>query len=324
MVEYDVVTFGSNTVDYFVYSDSELIEIKAPNFNESLLAYPYGSKQLIKEFSKSIGGGGTNTSVAFSRLKLNTGYCGVLGKDTNATEVMKKLRSEKVDFVGDVIDESTGFSIILDSFEKDRTILTYKGANNHLKYENLDLSKLNTNWFYFSSLVNESFETMKKLFNYSKENNINVAFNPSSYQVDKLKMNEIENVDYLIFNKEEAESFLNVKKENISSIIDELSKYVHPVITHGKNGAYTVNEGDVYHIVPNEIEVVESTGAGDAFASGFIFGRIKGYNILDSLKFGLLNSESVITYKSAKKGLLHYDDIMKKFNEMDFEINKLN
>ncbi|MFW6025671.1 MAG: carbohydrate kinase family protein [Candidatus Woesearchaeota archaeon] len=324
MNKFDIITFGSNTVDNFIYSDSELIEIKAPHFKESLLAYPYGSKLLIKDFSKSIGGGGTNTSVSFSRLGLKTAYCGVIGKDNNGIEVINKLKSENVTFVGEVKELPTGFSVILDSFEKDRTILTYKGANNHLTYDDLNFDKLNTDWFYFSSLVEESFETMKELFSYANKNNIKVAFNPSSYQVENLDLSDLNYVDFLIFNKEEAQSLLNDKSLSIKGIISNLSNYTTPIITNGKDGAYTIQNKLIYHIVPNDTKVIESTGAGDAYASGFIYGKIKDFSNKESLKIGLLNSESVISHKSAKKGLLTKKALNKKLKQTNFKIEQLN
>ena len=92
---YDVITVGSNTLDVFAKTDSELIEIKTKNFTEELLAYPLGSKILIKELDFMIGGGGTNTAVAFSRLGLKTGYLGKIGKDENGLKIFNNMKLGK-------------------------------------------------------------------------------------------------------------------------------------------------------------------------------------------------------------------------------------
>ena len=71
---YDIITVGSSTVDVFVNTDSELIKIKTAKSEEELIAYPAGTKLIIKDLNFTIGGGGTNTAVAFSRLGFKVGY----------------------------------------------------------------------------------------------------------------------------------------------------------------------------------------------------------------------------------------------------------
>jgi ribokinase len=73
---YDVITVGSATVDVFVKTEAELIEITKKGSEEELIAYPTGSKILIQQLDFKIGGGGTNTAVAFARLGLKTAYLG--------------------------------------------------------------------------------------------------------------------------------------------------------------------------------------------------------------------------------------------------------
>ena len=98
-ISYDIITVGSNKVDVFAKTDSELIEIKTRTHTEELLAYPVGTKILIEELEFMIGGGGTNTAVAFSRLGFKTGYLGKIGKDENGLKVFKLLKKEKVEKV---------------------------------------------------------------------------------------------------------------------------------------------------------------------------------------------------------------------------------
>ena len=77
---YDVITVGSSTIDVFADVESEEIKIKTKDGEEELIAYPAGSKILIKELNFLTGGGGTNTAVAFSRLGLNVAYLVKWGK----------------------------------------------------------------------------------------------------------------------------------------------------------------------------------------------------------------------------------------------------
>ncbi|RMF14524.1 MAG: carbohydrate kinase family protein, partial [Gammaproteobacteria bacterium] len=111
-MKYDIVTIGSATVDHFADTDSELIRIDTRSSHEELIAFPLGSKLLIRELKTTTGGGGTNTAVAFSRLGLRTAFLGKLGDDASATFVLDRLKAEGVNFIG-AHGGQTGLSIIL-------------------------------------------------------------------------------------------------------------------------------------------------------------------------------------------------------------------
>jgi len=315
---YDVITIGSNTLDVFAKTDSELIEIKSKKEVEELLAYPLGTKILITELDFMIGGGGTNTAVAFSRLSLKTGYLGKIGRDENGLKIFKLLKKEKVDFLGTLGDIS-GYSIILDSIEEDRTILTYKGCNNNLRFKEIHLGKLKTKWFYFASMMGKSFETMKRLAEYAAKKNIKLAFNPSSYLAEKgfsyLKR-ILNNTTVLVLNKEEAE--LIVGKGDIADLVKRLKllNMEAVVVTNGAKGAYCYNGKTFYHVKPaKKLKIKETTGAGDAFASTLVAGMIMNKKIEECLRMASINAESIIQNYGAKNILLSKREMIKRLKK---------
>jgi len=322
---FDVITVGSSTIDVFAKVDSELIKIKSANHEEEMIAYPCGSKLLIKNLDFLTGGGGTNTAVALSRLGLNVAYLGRIGRGSNSGLIKKMLKKEKVKFIGTSSKKfHTGYSVILDSIEGDRTILAFKGANNELSFSSIDKEKLKTKWFYFSSMMGKSFKTLEKLAEYAKKNKINIAFNPSNYLAemgqDFLK-NLLNKTDVLILNKEESE--LLVGKGTLNELISRLlllgPKQV--IITNGKKGAATFDEKrKFFRIIPDQIKPVETTGAGDAFASTYLAGIILGKNIKESMKMAICNAESVIMIPGAKNGLMSLPDLEKKVIERNPKI----
>ena len=161
---YDVITVGSATLDVFARTAySELVKIIDTKGETDLLAYPCGSKILIEKLDFTIGGGGTNTSVTFSRLGHKTAYIGKLGKGTNSDFIHKSLKQEKIDLLCAHGEGNAGYSIILDNLEHDRTILTYKGINDQLNFKGIAIKKIKTKWFYFCAMMNESFITLEKL-----------------------------------------------------------------------------------------------------------------------------------------------------------------
>ena len=313
---YDVITVGSATVDVFANTKySELIKIRTTEREIDLLAYPSGSKILIKELRFTTGGGGTNTAVALSRLGHKTGYIGKLGSDENSEFVLKKLKAEKIDFLGVCGKETGGYSVILDSIEHDRTILAYKGANDNLRFRDIDLKKLKTKWFYFSAMLEESFKTLERLAEYAKNNGIKICFNASTYLAKKGKLflkNILKRTDILVLNKEEARYMSG--KESIPDIFKSLrdSGVKIVVITDGRNEGYCYDGNYVYSFVPHKnIKIVETTGAGDAFAASFLSGIMKKNDINFALQLAVTNSESVIHHHGAKEKLLSYKEALK-------------
>lgn len=310
---YDVITVGSSTIDVFAKVVSELIKIKSLKETQELIAYPSGSKILIEDLTFLSGGGGTNTAVSIAKAGLKVAYLGKIGNDTNSELILKELKKEKVSFIGKKAKGMSGYSIILDSLEGDRTILTYKGVNDYLYFKEVDLKKLKTKWFYFSSMVNESYKTLEKLAEYAEKNNIKIAFNPSNYLAEKgpIFLKEVLSRTYLlVLNKEEA--MLLAGNHDVKKLILDLMNFGPKlvIITDGKNGSYTIKDNVFYHVVPNQVKSSETTGAGDAFASTFLACLIKEKDIEESLKLGTKQAESVISKKGAKKGLLEWKKLL--------------
>ncbi|NQV08499.1 carbohydrate kinase family protein [Candidatus Woesearchaeota archaeon] len=322
---YDVITVGSSVIDVFADTDSELIRIQTKTSKEDLIAYPAGDKILIKSLNFTTGGGGTNTAVSLKNLGFKVAYLGKVGNDNNGKRILDLLKKDKIDFIGSRGKEMSGYSIVLDSIAHDRTILVYKGCNDNLKFSEINKKKLKTKWFYFSSMLKESFKTLEKLADYAEKNNIKIAFNPSSYLAEKGKnylKKVLSKTDILILNDEEAGYV--VGKESVNDCLKDLHK-LGPnivVITQGKKGASAFDGKNFYSIKSHKIKVVESTGAGDAFASSFLAGIIKKNDIKFALKLGLANSESVITHHGAKHKLLSWKEGLKSIKKNPSKVKR--
>jgi len=292
---FDVVSFGSALVDVFV--NTEVAERKG------FMYYPLGEKIQVKELKFDIGGGGTNTAVAFSRLGFKTGYIGKIGDDENGRKIFDSLKRERIKFLGKKEKgRLTGCSIVLDSKGGERTILTYKGINDDVSMK--DIKKFKTRWLYFSSSKGKSLQTKKELVKTLKKRGTRIAFNPSAYLIKEENLSLILKLtDILILNKEEARMLVGHDEKDLLKGLYKLGPKIN-VITD-KNKMISCYDGNrKYFLKPNKIEVIERTGAGDAFSSGFVAGQIAGKSIEDSLKIGLRESESVIQHFGAKNNLL--------------------
>ncbi|MBW2992225.1 carbohydrate kinase family protein [Candidatus Woesearchaeota archaeon] len=298
---YDIITVGSATVDAFAETDRKYVKKKKYSF-------PVGAKLLIKNLHFDVGGGGTNTAVCFSRLGLKTGYIGKLGRGENSRRITNLLKEEKIDTSMISRENSrTGFSVILDAKGHDRTILAFKGSNDDLQIRDIRHEHINTEWFYFSSMMGKSWDTLKHLAEYASTHNIKVAFNASKYLTEKgmayLKP-IVSKCEILVLNYEEARDL--AKKKDIRVMLRVLSeagpKYV--VITNGAKPCFAYDGEKIYTIKPHKIKILETTGAGDAFASSFVAGIIKTNDMEFSLQLALANAEAVLTHYGAKNNLM--------------------
>lgn len=321
---YDVISFGSATFDVFAKTDSELITIKTVKSTEELIAYPSGSKILMKKLEFCVGGGGTNAGVCFSRLGLKSAYVGNIGNDDAGKKVVEALKKEGVDFLGSVSNDMTNYSIILDSIGEDRTILVYKDASEKLDFDNIDKDKLMSRWFYITAL---EVKLLEKLVKFASKKGIKVAFNPSNYLADKGSeyiKNVLKKTEMIILNDEEAK--LLVGTGSIPILLDRLKK-LGPnivVLTQGSNGADVLYNDIIYHCDVKKVDVVETTGAGDAFGATFLSGMILKNSIEKALLMAIVNSSSVVTKIGPKNGLLKSIELEKSIGKSKLKISTLN
>jgi len=306
---YDVIVVGGATVDCFVDTGKNLFKP-----TKDVIKFPFGSKVLLQNVQFYSGGGATNISVGLARMGLKVGCVCKIGKDHNAEMILQDLAKEDVDTNLVVKKEGrTGFAVILDARGHDRTILIFKGSNDLLRFS--EIKKRDTQWFYLCTMLGTSFKTLEKLADYAMKKKIRIAFNPSEYlakrgydYLDRI----LHRTEVLILNREEA--MLLSKKKDIKEILSTLRGFgAHVcVITNGDKEIHAYDGNHFYQVKPHPTKVVETTGAGDAFGSGFLSAYIKKKDINFALKVGLVNSESVIQHYGAKNKLLRWNELRVK------------
>jgi len=315
--KYDIITVGSGLIDASLQTNIH----EKNNF----LKIPLGAKIPLDKIIFSSGGGGTNTARCAAKLGMKTAFLGKIGSGYNAQIILRELKKANVDFLGTTSKEHTGYSIILKSKDNRRTILTFKGASDMLSYKEINLKKLNTKWFHFTSMNDKSFQTQKKLINFAIRNNIKISYNPGIKKINQglgkiIKI--IKNADILQMNREEAHILIK-KAKNEKEIFKKLHKIGAKIIciTNGNKKGKISDGKNIYTFNPKKITVKESTGAGDAFATSFLSGMIKYNDIGKSIKIAIKNAQSVIT-KQKDMGLLSIPQILKKIKYERVKITK--
>ncbi len=305
--KYQVVTIGGATRDIMFYS-SEGELIKTGNLTKhKLLGFEYGAKIVADKIYYSFGGGAVNTASTFAKLGLKTAAICRLGQDENGCQVIKNMKTKKIatEFVKKNTQHATGFSMILtvSNQEKEHIIFAHRGANDFLSSDDVPITRLNTDWLYVSSLPENNWDRIiRKAGRLQKP----MAFNPGSRQLADLKRLKtfLPKLEVLILNRDEASEFRKLKD------IKGLIKYIHGlgpklvVVTDGKAGAYVYDGHKYYFMKSKATKVVDTVGAGDAFASAFTAGLIYAKTIKEALRWGMLNSASVISQIGAQNGIL--------------------
>ncbi len=314
---FDIITFGSASQDIHVKSEKfRIIKGKEDFATGEGICLPFGSKIDVEDVIFRSGGGGTNTAVGFAKQGFRVAFCGAIGADSAGLEIVRELRQLKVDtrFLIKKKDKKTNCSVVILSKGGDRTILVYRGASELLCDKDVNLNKLKkTKWFYFAPLADSSCNILENLVDFAKEKNIKVAVNPSKQQLSSPSLSKIfSKTDILFLNQEEASFLTKITYEKESEIfkkIDELCPGV-AVMTKGGEGVVVSDGKHLFSAKPDpERKVVDTTGAGDSFASGFLsaFIRYDG-NIEEAIQLGLANSDANLSEIGAKTGLLSKND----------------
>jgi len=272
-----------------------------------------GSKIDVQDIKFTSGGGGTNTAVTFAKQGLKTAFCGIVGEDEAGREILKELKSYKIDgsLVQKTKEKATNHSVIISSEDgQDRTILVYRGASELLNKQNIPWDKLKSKWIYIAPLSGQLCDTFEDIVDFAYKNKIKIAINPGSSQLylpQETLSRIFKKIDILILNQEEASFLTKVSFQDEVEVfrkIDEMCPGV-AVMTKGGEGV-TVSDGKYFYSAkPNPTRlVVDTTGAGDSFASGFVAEFIKTNDIEKAMQFGMANSEGNLKEIGAKTGLL--------------------
>lgn len=309
---FDVVTFGSATQDIFVRS-KEFKLIDSPEFLiGKALAVGAGEKVYVEELVFASGGGGTNCAATFALQGIGVYYVGLVGNDLAGRNIIKDLHQLGVgaDFVKITNKANTPVSIILSVPDGERSILVYEGASHLLRKEDVPWEKIKkARWFYVSGLSGESSKVFPEIINFAKENNVKIAANPGHDQLGKdleILKSLLGKIDILIVNSEEASLITGIdykQEEEVFKKFDELAPGI-AVITGGKKGAAVSDGENIYRAGIPESGYTDRTGAGDAFASGFVSAIINGESVESAIQFATANATSCVQQLGAKNGLL--------------------
>lgn len=301
-----IITIGKATQDVFLKSTDAFKEFEHKGVKYEQL--PVGQKLDLDEVIFSTGGNVTNAAVTFARQGLHSKYSWCIGDDAPSETILQSLDREGVDttHVHQSEQFKASYSVILMLNGGERTILNYKGTMPTAKDQELDISLIDEgDWIYISSLGD--MELLERIISRAAKHGVKIMLNPAGVelqQTDKLK-GLLEDVEVLAVNKEEAQMI--VHGETSEELVRHLTHFVPiAIVSDGPKGVVatdskTIVEAGMYEDVP----VIDRTGAGDAFGSGFLSAHAQGKSLKESIIFASANSTSVVQFVGAKEGILH-------------------
>lgn len=311
-MKYDILSLGPARMDAFVaLPEDDINEVCSLDKQRCMIELGFGEKIAVRGVTFAVGGNTGNNAVGLSRLGLKAAMIGTMGSEWSDRQALDILKKERVDVTFVKIDQgSFGFGVVI-NYQGERTILSYypKSINSFPNDPNLE-----ADWIYLTTAGENFAEFYQQAVDWAKAHGTKIGFNPGTRQLkggrDSLKF-ALENTEVLFVNREEAAKLLESPVDDVKKLLTELFNLGPKVavITDGPSGTYCFSGSKYLYMPIVPAPVVERTGAGDAFGSGFLAGYMQGKPLEDCLKMGTVNSASVLGFIGPQAGLLTSDQM---------------
>lgn len=307
---YDVLSLGPARMDVFIQlPDNEIEELCNIDRKKCVIQLGFGEKIAVRGIEFSIGGNTGNNAVGLTRLGYKAAMVGGMGDGWTDQRALEILKTEGVDTRYVHIEKGqNGFGAVI-NYQEERTILSYYAETGDGFPKDPELS---AKWIYLTTAGAKFEDFYHEAVDWALAKKVKIAFNPGSRQLhaglEKIKF-VLANCEILFLNREEAARLISIDVQDTAGLLRGLHnlgcKIV--VITDGPGGTYSFDGSTMLHMPIIDAPVVERTGAGDAFGSGFMAAIMGGKTLEEALRWGTVNSASVLGYIGPQAGLLTVD-----------------
>jgi ribokinase len=301
----DLIAIGDIKLDTFIALDDSEARHSGDH-----LAIPSGVKTPVAELVTQVAGSAPNVAIGLKKMGFKTAVISQMGSDDIATQALAFLHEHKIDssLVEQVKGKVSSAAVVLNLDGESTQLVhfvpqTYRIPKKMPETQFIHISELGSG---YEGLFKDALRLSVK--------GVKISFNPGSVQLRERKpeLFDLMGVTEVLFlNLSEALTLINEKHTDILSIMKALHVFGSEkiVVTDGPRGAYAY-DGETLSIVPAfPAKRKEATGAGDAFATGFLGARMKGKDLNDALRYASVNSASVITEIGPTAGLLSLKEI---------------
>lgn len=296
---FDVVGFGALNVDR-LFRVNKIAGAEEEGF--------------IIDCKEACGGSAANTIVGLARLGCKVGFIGKVADDREGRLLLKDFQREEVDING-IIRVKKGRSGTVMGFvdEKgERALYVDPGVNDTIEFSEIDMEyAFQTKFIHLASFIGEkSFQTQKKLAE-GLPANVKISLDPGELYARRGAQLEplLKRTFVLMPNSKELQLLTN-KNHYEDGAKAVLKKGVQiAAVKLGSKGCYITNGAESHLIEAFKVKVVDTTGAGDAFCAGFLYGLISGKTLYECGKLGNFVASRCITKMGARTGLPYREDL---------------
>ncbi|MCK5592617.1 carbohydrate kinase family protein [Candidatus Bathyarchaeota archaeon] len=297
-MKFDVICFGALNVDR-LYRVNRIAGRDEESF--------------IIDFKEAPGGSAANTAVGLARLGLKTGFIGKVSDNREGKLLLNDFKRQNVDVDGIIVSKEgrSGVAMGYVDTKGDRALYIDPGVNDSLELKEINLKYAgNTAFLHLTSFIGEKpFKAQKELVRGLRD--VRISFDPGELYARKgltvLKL-MIERSFVMLPSENELKLLTGKKYDEGSKIL--MKKGVSIVaVKLGERGCYVTDGKESYLVEPYKVEVVDTTGAGDAFCAGFLYGLIKNKDLYECGRFGNFVASRCIEKVSAREGLPRLSDL---------------
>lgn len=271
-------------------------------------------ESVVKGFWEFPGGSAANTAVGLARLGIRTGYIGKVSRDREGKLLLRDFEEEGVDAGGVIVSEvgRSGTVIGYVDMEGERALYLDPGVNDSLKFEEIaPRYAASAKFLHLTSFVgSKPFEAQKRLVK-ALPDDVKLSLDPGEIYARKgfatLKP-LIERSFVMLPNENEVRLLTGEGCEEGSKVLMEAGVKVVAVKLGGR-GCYVTDGRESHLILPYKAKVVDTTGAGDAFCAGFLYGLIKNKGLQASGRLGNFVASRCIRREGAREGLPRVSDL---------------
>lgn len=303
-------------MDKIIGMGNALVDVLVTLPNESLLTelqLPKGSMQLIDEARftaisqkmsqmkthQATGGSAANTILALAKLGAQPAFVGKIGKDSFGNFFEANAKENGIEtklFIG---KEASGVASTFILPDGERTFGTYLGAAATMKADELSLELFaGYTYFYIEGYLVQDHALITRAMQLAKEAGAQVCLDLASYNIVEEEREFLtalitKYVDIIFANESEAYAFTG--KEPLQALEQIASLCSVAIVKVGAKGSYVKKGTEVMKIeTPLVIEVIDTTGAGDFYAAGFLYGLTAGYSLDKCCSIGSILASHVI------------------------------
>ena len=314
-----------------------LVDVMTQIDNDNVLkefSLPKGSMQMVdhikssevkagtKKYKKSLASGGSaaNTLHGLGMLGLETGFIGSVGKDKTGDFFEKDMKSAGVNTLLIRRESVTGTAVALISPDSERTFATHLGAATELEAKDLKSGFFQGyNILYLEGYLIFNKPLVEEACKIAKTKKMKVALDLASYNVVEAKHQDFKDiiekyVDIIFANEEEAKAFTGKKPDDALKALADLCEVA--VVKTGSEGSLIKRGDEILKVGTIKVKLKDTTGAGDLYASGFLYGYVNGFSLEKCGLFGSVLAGNVIEVIGAKMSDKRWNRIKKSIEKI--------